>query len=198
MTRYLCWDYDVDYEIEAETAEDAAQEYVDSGDWGERLRTSWVHVRVRTPDQDRRDGEEVRVTLDPDEPDCADEDGHDWQQPVEIVGGLQENPGVHGHGGGVRDTYVCVRCGCRRTYDTWAQDPENGEQGLDATEYEPECYAEEIRNLHEDEDPDDEEEEDPDRESSPAPAWDIPPAGEDEEIVIVRRSPQPDDEEEAE
>jgi hypothetical protein len=40
-----------------------------------------------------------------------------------------------------------MRCGCERTTDTWAQNPETGEQGLQSVSYEEGKYADEIREL---------------------------------------------------
>ena len=42
---------------------------------------------------------------------------------------------MYGHGGGVIITEVCRHCGRYQITDTWAQNPENGEQGLTSTEY---------------------------------------------------------------
>ena len=51
------------------------------------------------------------------EPDCLDGElsPHDWQEGQ-----------VWGSGGGVRQTDVCLRCGIRRTTDTWTVDPRDG------------------------------------------------------------------------
>jgi hypothetical protein len=57
-----------------------------------------------------------------------------------LVGGIEENPGVWGHGGGVVINEACVRCGCGRTTDTWAQDPSTGRQGLESVAYEEGAY----------------------------------------------------------
>lgn len=62
------------------------------------------------------------VTIPMDEPECVGGRGHDWASPYDIVGGIKENPGVWGHGGGVICREVCLRCGCGRTTDTWAGD----------------------------------------------------------------------------
>jgi len=50
----------------------------------------------------------------------ADDGEHDWCSPHEVVGGIAENPGVWGNGGGVIITEVCRHCGTYRTTDTWA------------------------------------------------------------------------------
>jgi hypothetical protein len=72
--------------------------------------------------------------VDPEEPDCSAAD-HDWCSPIEVVGGIDSNPGVWGHGGGVKITEVCRHCGGYRITDTWAQRQDTGEQGLESVEY---------------------------------------------------------------
>ena len=141
MTTYICWDDSgTKIEIRAARGRAAAQEYVDEGDWGESLRTRWVEVWVRAEDEDEDHATSYTIAIEPDEPDCLDGPGHDWAQPHALVGGCKENPGVRGHGGGITDTYACLACGMGRTYDSWAQNPGTGEQGLSATEYTPDQY----------------------------------------------------------
>lgn len=136
----------VDYP-DAESGEEAAAEYVESGDWGERDQTDWVDIcawqeallLVREGDDYALDvvrvnDDEHTVTLEPDEPECTGED-HDWQSPHDLVGGLRCNPGVRGSGGGVVIHEVCVVCGCARITDTWAQRRDTGEQGLTSVRY---------------------------------------------------------------
>lgn len=135
---------DVEYP-DAESADEAAQEYVSGGDWGGRSETSWVQVYTwRTAITLDEDGDPVTLTLDKkdhtveieaEEPECVANE-HDWQSPIEVVGGIKENPGVHGHGGGVIITEVCAHCGMYRVTDTWAQNPSTGEQGLTSVRYE--------------------------------------------------------------
>ena len=70
-------------------------------------------------------------------PQCLDgADRHKWTSPIEIVGGIEDNPGVHGKGGGVVIHEVCRRCGSHRHTDTWATDGETGEEGLLSLSYE--------------------------------------------------------------
>lgn len=144
MTYYEVRTEGADQSIEADSLEDAirqAEEWLRDGNWDTDKGTIWVHGYLIETDQD---GEEtvhdVDVTIDPPEPQCDHEDGHDWQSPLEIVGGIRENPGVWGHGGGVTIQEVCVRCGCGKLTDTWAQDPETGRQGLRSVAYEPGKY----------------------------------------------------------
>lgn len=80
------------------------------------------------------DHDQYTVTREPDECGCSG-DEHDWRSPLSVVGGIAENPGVWGNGGGVIITEVCRHCGCYRVTDTWAQRPDNGMQGLTSVEY---------------------------------------------------------------
>lgn len=96
--------------------------------------TIWIDVRVRCEATDE-EGSATVVCHQP-EPDCADGHGHDWRAPLEIVGGIADNPGVWGHGGGVKIHEVCSHCGAHRHTDTWAQRPDTGEQGLTSVSYE--------------------------------------------------------------
>lgn len=137
MAKYLCDDGNAAIEIEADSAQDAAQEYVDTGDW-DRSEPSWIRVYVHEIDDDGDkvgDRECITVSLDVAEPEC-DEGEHDWQSPYSVVGGIKENPGVWGHGGGVIIREVCAICGMYRITDTWEQDMSTGEQGLTSVKYE--------------------------------------------------------------
>lgn len=103
-------------------------------------------------DETETESEEILVEIPAVEPDCIDGHDHDWQSPVEIVGGIHENPGVWGHGGGVLVAEVCIRCGCGQHTDTWAQDPASGQQGLRSVEYRPGEYADQLAGLVDDAD----------------------------------------------
>lgn len=46
MAIFLCDDGNAEIEIEADSAQDAAQEYVDGGDWGQITETIWINVHV--------------------------------------------------------------------------------------------------------------------------------------------------------
>lgn len=151
MMTYLLRDENGDEtQIEAEDLADAkehARLWVEGGDWDASEGTVWVRVDIsRTIIDD--DGDEawqeagmVTVAIDPPEPECrAHGVEHDWQSPHAIVGGIAENPGVWGSGGGVTSSECCMRCGCQRTTDTWAQNPSNGEQGLTSVSYDPGHY----------------------------------------------------------
>jgi hypothetical protein len=105
----------------------------------------WIDIRVVCEETGEEDSAEV--VLDEDEPDCEDGEEHDWQSPHEILGGLKENPGVWGKGGGVIMTSVCMRCGCGRHTDTWAQRPDNGVQGYTVVTYEAGEFEDEVSEI---------------------------------------------------
>jgi len=134
-----------------EGVEKAAEEWIRGGDYSgafedEGAETIWVDVEIMIDDPENPDGwwvlECLPIRIDPPEPECPEGAEHDWQNPVEIVGGIKENPGVWGHGGGVTISECCMRCGCKRVTDTWAQRRDTGEQGLESVRYWPGEYAE--------------------------------------------------------
>ena len=135
--KWICIDGNADVEITADTAEEAAQEYVDGGDWEAESATWWIDIYCAPVGEDGEpmddETETITITVDPDEPDCSASD-HDWCSP-QMLGGLESNPGVWGHGGGVEITEVCRHCGVYRVTDTWAQRQDTGEQGLRSVEY---------------------------------------------------------------
>ena len=123
--------------IDAESAQEACQEWVDTGDWGNNAKTTWVTCHATPIGEDGEpvgDAESHTMELEPTEPECCG-GTHEWASPLSVVGGSKGNPGVWGNGGGVIITCVCRHCGCYLVTDTWAQNPENGEQGLTSTEY---------------------------------------------------------------
>jgi hypothetical protein len=136
----------VEREIEAESLDDARNE---ARDWAREgyesvEETCWISVRIF--DADGEDIDDVTVTCEPREPKCR-EGEHDWQSPHRIVGGIRENPGVWGNGGGVVIHEVCVHCGTERVTDTWAQDRSTGRQGLTSIRYEAGKYEREVEAL---------------------------------------------------
>lgn len=139
--------YDQSYRT-LDEARDAARawtaEYERAG--GPTDRTYWVDTLILTTDEDGDEVvvERVTVAVNPPVPPCNRPEGHDWQSPVEIVGGVESNPGVRGHGGGVIITEVCMVCGCACIVDTWAHRPDTGEQGLESTRYDRETYVDAV------------------------------------------------------
>lgn len=123
--------------------EGAAREYLASGAWREPESTVWVTIYTWREALAVDDGEISLIRVDeyrsklaihPEPPKCEGGE-HEWSAPHALLGGLQENPGVWGHGGGVRETVVCRHCGVYRERDTWATDPADGEQGLESIRY---------------------------------------------------------------
>jgi hypothetical protein len=110
-------------------------------------RTPWtIWVKIHAIDLNTEETASRKYAIHPSPPKCSDGSReHAWESPHAILGGLAENPGVWGHGGGVISHEVCMRCGCERTTDTWAQDRSDGEQGLESVAYEAGKYADELR-----------------------------------------------------
>jgi hypothetical protein len=138
MNKYICNDGNAELEITADSPRAAAQEYVDGGDWGSSEKTTWVNVTVTPIDEDGEvagEDEHIKIELNPDEPECDGDHEHEWRSPHSVVGGLRENPGVQSHGGGAVITEVCAHCAHYKVTNTWAQDPEDGQQGLTSIEY---------------------------------------------------------------
>ena len=145
MARYELIEEGQSYEtVQAKSLEAAlrrAKRQVDPGSY-EYDKTIWINVRaIRLGRRGERTDDEAtgRVTLNPAPPGCVSsrKSNHDWQAPRSVVGGLKENPGVSGKGGGIVAKEVCWHCGAYRITDTWAQDPDTGEQGLESVEYRP-------------------------------------------------------------
>src|SRR5260370_30678279 len=115
--------------VEAASVEEAlqmARESVDAASYGYNVdgesgqSTQFIRVAARCADEDCDEINSDEVTLEPEAPKCT-EGAHEWDDPLEIVGGIKENPGVRGHGGGIISTLVCAHCGAYRVHDTWDQ-----------------------------------------------------------------------------
>lgn len=136
--------YAAEYE-DQDSLKEAANEYVSEDyDFENNNVTQWITVcawnRYTLGDYSLDDEESIEsfeVELPPVEPDCSEEE-HEWVSPYDVVGGLKENPGVWGKGGGVIYNEVCKHCGCLKVTDTWAQNPTNGVQGLTSVRFETE------------------------------------------------------------
>src|SRR4051794_12299251 len=127
-----------------EDARTAARNWAAEGSRPESS-TAWAHaILVATEDDGKQNTYGITATIDPKEPECLDGEDHDWQSPIRLVGGIEANPGVFGHGGGVIISQVCMRCGCGKLTDTWARDPGTRRQGLTSVTYEKGKYAHQI------------------------------------------------------
>lgn len=120
MRNYRISDEGYSEVIEAVDIEDAkakARASWQAGSWDEQCVCS---VHIAEIDDDGKDlGPNTSIDVicgdEPEPPDCCHEDGHDWQTPVEIVGGIKENPGVWSLGGTtMRYRAVCSHCGMYR------------------------------------------------------------------------------------
>lgn len=138
-------------------AQDTAIEWAEGGDYDLSAGPVYVDLRLAMETDDgyesgrgSDDEEQLTAVVASKEPSCSHDDGHDWQSPHVIVGGIEENPGVWGKGGGVIISECCMRCGCKRTTDTWAQRMDTGEQGLTEVSYEPGYYSEALSELESD------------------------------------------------
>lgn len=114
-------------EVEAEVTRRA-----ESGDYGDDGTVTYVDVAWSCIDGT---DDQTTITIDVPEPDCDNDNGHDWRSPYSVLGGLKENPGVWGNGGGTISKEVCAHCGAYRVTDTWAQRHDTGEQGLTEVTY---------------------------------------------------------------
>lgn len=139
----LCADNKPDAHAEAV---EMLREFCEWGGPGTFTTTSWDDYAIAEGDSEPAPDSDLwechTAQLDPPEPDCEGNHTHDWQSPHDIVGGIKENPGVWGHGGGVTIREVCLHCGCGRLRDTWAQRSDTGEQGLESITYDPNYLAE--------------------------------------------------------
>jgi hypothetical protein len=136
-------DYDTVMASSLKEALDQARLNVDRTNYPEADHRIWIDISARCMETDDRASD--AVTLDQHEPECEDGGGkHDWQSPHELVGGAEDNPGVWGHGSGEIIDEVCMRCGCERSTDTWAQNPETGEHGFASVSYAIGKYAHEV------------------------------------------------------
>jgi len=114
-TTWVVWDQSITKITYDEcTAQQAADQYVADGDWGEADSTMWLTLYAHTPLLPDRSNETILIALDPSEPKCTENQAHDWQSPIAIVGGIKSNPGVWGHGSGVITKQVCMQCGCKK------------------------------------------------------------------------------------
>lgn len=121
MKTFTCWDesgHEVVYE--AATAKDAAQEYVDSGDYYLESKTIWVNVYVRDEDE----GEDavvqnIKIAIHPEDPTSEDEA---WVY-----------TGCQGSGGGVASFYR--KGDWTKVENSWDYDPQDGVQGLTSVNY---------------------------------------------------------------
>lgn len=113
--------------LEAHTlaeAEEKARAMLREGDWSNviedgRSYTPQAEILELDGDGDWDVVSTVSIRIDPPEPECDNSTGHEWVRPHEVLGGMEENPGVWRHRGGVITHEVCPHCGRYRVTDTW-------------------------------------------------------------------------------
>lgn len=146
---YVLMEGETEYEtIKAESLEaalDEAEANVDSTnyEWSDESDRTSMFIEVSARHAKTGERASRTVILDPDPPKCSADD-HAWEAPHALVGGLKENPGVVGSGGGVAFTKVCMRCGCGMHVDTWATDPTNGTGGHRTVRYVIDEFADRV------------------------------------------------------
>lgn len=123
QTYYFHTDDEGRHEVEADCLMEAKtllREWIEENYDRER-KTYWVRAWVTTSAGERHF---MRVEIEAEEPECADEDGHDYK-----------TGRVYGSGGGVCWSEKCRHCGLEKRVDTWATDPCDGSQGHRSVEY---------------------------------------------------------------
>lgn len=122
-----------------DSAKEWAEDWLSDGEYGDK--PCYVNASVVELDEDDEEigfQEDIEFEWEGNvvTPDCDHEDGHDWQEPYEVVGGCKENPGVFGLSGAqIKSTSVCSRCGMYRVY-TSASTPGNYPKEPEKYEYE--------------------------------------------------------------
>jgi hypothetical protein len=113
---YRCVDasgYDGEaWDIQGDSPREAAQSFVDDGDFEPRNRTTWVHVRVQSPDGDEGT---YKIEIEPVAPPCTNPAGHLWLDSRRW-----------GSGPGVLIEETCDHCGRAKRMDTGGHDPVDG------------------------------------------------------------------------
>lgn len=118
---YRCDDGSGEQDIEADSAQEAAEQYARECDYEIDRRS--IFVVVNTEDFEG-DTDSFTVVLDPEEPECEEGYTHDWRRTA-----------VQGNGGGTLTSEECRWCGAQRTSNTWATNPSDGTQGHRTIEY---------------------------------------------------------------
>jgi hypothetical protein len=110
-----------------EAADDATEYAISEAEEGDVLSPVTANVRLTVWGLDS-DGDlayvVVEASAEGDLPENAgekDEEEGTWESPYDLLGGIEENPGVQGHGGGVIIREVSSATGRYRITNTWDQ-----------------------------------------------------------------------------
>jgi hypothetical protein len=113
--KYRIREHDSDCEetVEASSLEEAiemAQDWLSECEYAEHPED---YYEVTITDEDGDETVAEVVVGGPAEPPCVSGKEHEWESPYEVVGGIQENPGVwfHHQAGQLRMEEVCCHCG---------------------------------------------------------------------------------------
>lgn len=99
-----------------------AEEWARGGEYDRKVLVSFCVIELDD------DGDETNTLVfgaveggpDPEEPECFDGGGHEWDSSWARVGGCRENPGVFSRGGTTMEYHsVCRRCGTRKQETTY-------------------------------------------------------------------------------
>jgi hypothetical protein len=118
---------DILHDVAPADAEAAIEAWLTDGDWdtseGPLHLTAYAYPIDPTTGTADGEGRACgEATIEQDAPDCEGDEEHTWRSPHSVVGGLRENPGVHGHGAGIIAREVCPHCGWYRVYESARQD----------------------------------------------------------------------------
>jgi len=139
MKRYRISNEGVSEIIEAEdnsAAESRASNWIKDGSWDGKFMAD---VTIQEVDDLQEDignswGISVEVGDDPKPPDCREDHDHKWDSPVEVVGGIDENPGVWSTGGTtIVFKTVCRHCGVYKKETAYGSQRNPGQ--CDTVEY---------------------------------------------------------------
>lgn len=140
MRRYRISSDNVSEIIDAQDrseAEDIASDWIKDGDWGGgKYRVCVALQEVDELQEDIGDhwAIDVEVGDDPEPPECREDHEHEWVSPVEVVGGIESNPGVWSCGGTTLVfKQVCRHCGAYRKETSYGSQRNPGQ--CDTVEY---------------------------------------------------------------
>ncbi len=125
--------------IDAESMDAAmvqARDWAASGSYDSRVMvTVWCAALGADGDYTgEQERDEVEAGPEPEVPECADGNEHEWEAPYEVVGGVKENPGVWSRGGTTMTFHtVCLHCGTHRHETTYGSQRNPGQ--ADQTRY---------------------------------------------------------------
>jgi hypothetical protein len=119
-----------------DAAKETAEEIWQAGSWDGKCLIDVYIQQLDFDDEPIGDMDEIEVECGEEtpEPDCAEGEEHEWEAPHELVGGMDQNPGVWSTGGTTYVTKtVCKNCGIYRTETDYGS--QRNPQQCDRVEY---------------------------------------------------------------